>query len=194
MSTTSSTEQATKIIPSFMAHVVFQTKHYEEMIEWYSKVFFATPVFSSEILTFMTYDDEHHRFAMFRMPEHETASGPRAGVAHLAYSYGSLSDLLNTYDRLKGLGITPTWAINHGLTTSLYYTDPDGNEIELQKDNFPTPETSKAYFSSPAYLRNPIGAPFDAETLLGGFRRGEEFDQMMKDALAAADPKALPML
>jgi catechol-2,3-dioxygenase len=28
-----------------------------------------------------------------------------------------------------------TRPFNHGLTTSLYYRDPDGNKVELQVDN-----------------------------------------------------------
>src|SRR5690606_33957781 len=31
-------------------------------------------------------------------------------------------------------------AINHGQSTSFYYHDPDGNEIETYIDNFDTPE------------------------------------------------------
>ena len=51
---------------------------------------------------------------------------------------------LYTYARLKGDGIEPYWCINHGPTTSLYYKDPDGNQIELQVDNFPTPRRRTA--------------------------------------------------
>ena len=29
--------------------------------------------------------------------------------------------------------------IQHGVTTSLYYEDPDGNFAEMQIDNFATP-------------------------------------------------------
>jgi hypothetical protein len=34
--------------------------------------------------------------------------------------------------------IRPFYSINHGPTTSLYYTDPDGNRVELLVDNFAT--------------------------------------------------------
>ena len=33
-----------KIVPAYMAHIVFQTKRYREMIEWYTKVFHAEPM------------------------------------------------------------------------------------------------------------------------------------------------------
>ena len=43
---------------------------------------------------------------------------------------------MSSYARLKGLGIEPDACVNHGVTTSLYYADPDGNQVELQVDNF----------------------------------------------------------
>jgi catechol-2,3-dioxygenase len=40
-----------------------------------------------------------------------------------------------TYTRLKALDITPHFTVDHGMTTSFYYVDPDGNSVELQCDN-----------------------------------------------------------
>ena len=45
---------------------------------------------------------------------------------------------MNYYLRLKKQGIVPHTCMNHGFTTSLYYLDPDGNEVEIQVDNFKT--------------------------------------------------------
>ena len=39
---------------------------------------------------------------------------------------------MSTYARLKKAGIEPQFSINHGMTTSLYYPDPDKNMVELQ--------------------------------------------------------------
>ena len=56
-------------------------------------------------------------------------SGP--GVDHVAYTYASLGDLVDTYSRLKKRGIEPYWPVRHGPTLSLYYRDPDGIRIGL---------------------------------------------------------------
>jgi catechol-2,3-dioxygenase len=184
-----------KVVPAYMAHIVFQTKNYHEMIEWYSTVFHAEALFTNEMLTFMTYDDEHHRFAFINLPEQCPDKQPMApACAHYAYSYGSADDLLVTYERLRDVGITPAWAINHLITTSLYYTDPDGTDVELQLDNHATAEESKAVFSSKEYLENPIGRPFDPETLLKAHREGRAYTECLKQAEAAADPSALPQI
>src|SRR3546814_11674198 len=79
--------------------------------------------------------------------------------------FGSLGDLLANYIRLKNIGILPYWCINHGPTTSLYYRDLDGNQIETQVDNFDTPEKLTAFFKSEAFQENPLGVQFDPDLL-----------------------------
>jgi catechol-2,3-dioxygenase len=54
----------------------------------------------------------------------------------MAFEYTSCDELLDNYVRLKGLGIVPHASLDHGMTTSFYYVDPDGNSVELQYDNF----------------------------------------------------------
>lgn len=184
-----------KIRPAYMAHLVIQTKRYQEMIDWYATVFQTEPIFESDKLTFCTYDDEHHRFAFLNLPGECPDKNPMApGIAHTAYSFASMNDLVKTYERLKGQGIAPKWAINHGITTSFYYADPDGNELEFQYDNFRTPEECKAYFTSDAYLSNPIGSPFNPDVLLESFESGMAESDMLAAAQDAADPNALPIV
>ena len=36
---------------------------------------------------------------------------------------------------------SPHWTVNHGNSTSFYYKDPDGNEVETMMDNFSPLET-----------------------------------------------------
>jgi hypothetical protein len=45
----------------------------------------------------------------------------------------------------------------------MYYTDPDGNRIETQVDNFDTIEEANAYMASTAFAENPIGIDFDPD-------------------------------
>ena len=56
------------------------------------------------------------------------------GVDHVAYEVASLTDLLETWEDLKGKGIAPYWCVNHGMSASLYYADPDGNQMEFSVD------------------------------------------------------------
>jgi catechol-2,3-dioxygenase len=169
--------------PIKFAHVVFQTRRFEEMIAWYEGVFEARVVYRNSSLAFLTYDDEHHRFAFTRLPDSEPDDdGVRArgdaGVHHLAYTYANLGDLLETYARLKQSGVTPYWPIHHGMTLSLYYQDPDGNRLEFQVDAC-TVEKANAYMRGPAFATNPIGVAFDPDDLLTRYRGGVPPEELL---------------
>lgn len=52
-----------RIRPTKFAHVVYRTRRFEQMLDWYCKVFDAKVQHRDPALAFLTYDDEHHRFA-----------------------------------------------------------------------------------------------------------------------------------
>ena len=64
------------------------------------------------------------------------------------------------YVRLRDLELTPHFAVDHGMSTSLYYVDPDGNSVELQVDNFDDWGRSTEFMrSAPEFAADPIGTP-----------------------------------
>lgn len=162
-----------RVAPCKLAHVVRRTSRFPEMVRWYETVFAAHPVYSDDTIAFLTYDDEHHRFAIAHIPGLPDRPEFAAGTDHVAFTHASLGDLLYTYARLRHEGIEPYWCINHGMTTSMYYRDPDGNRIEFQADNFQTVEEGNAWIRSGDFAANPIGVVFDPEDLLARFRGGE---------------------
>ena len=58
------------------------------------------------------------------------------GMHHCAFEYGSFQDLMASFDRMRKEGIEPAFCLDHGMTISLYYRDPEGNFVELQSDIF----------------------------------------------------------
>jgi catechol-2,3-dioxygenase len=169
-----------RVSPAKLAHLVFKTPRYDAMVRWYSKVLEADVVFADAMLTFMTYDDEHHRIAIANLPQLADMDPMAAGVDHVAFTYRDLGDLLHTYERLKADGIEPVWCVNHGPTTSLYYADPDGTRVELQIDNFATTEELDAWFRTDAFSRNPIGIGFDPDVLTDLYRKGTPVSELVR--------------
>jgi catechol-2,3-dioxygenase len=167
-----------RVAPTKLAHVVRRTSRFEEMLAWYRTFLGAEIVHSDGMLAFLTYDDEHHRIAIAGIPGLPDAPPLAAGTDHVAFTHADLGDLLYTYVRLKGEGITPYWCINHGPTTSMYYKDPDGNRIELQVDNFPTAEETNRWIRSGDFAANPIGVVFEPEDLLARYRAGEPMERL----------------
>ena len=165
-----------RIRPTKFAHVVYRTRRFEQMLHWYGTVFDAAVQYQNEAIAFLTYDDEHHRFAfvnmsLFQPDGTETDRKGMIGVDHVAYTYASLNDLLETYAQLKERGINPYWCIHHGITVSMYYADPDGNQMEFQVDSFGSSEDANAFID--AYFgANPIGVEYDPEDWLARLRVG----------------------
>lgn len=178
--------------PTKFAHVVYQTNRFEEMVEWHKTVLECRVVHANDFLCFLTYDEEHHRVAIAALPglEGDGVNHQAPGVMHVAYSFDGLGEMLGNYERLREAGVTPYWSINHGPTTSMYYRDPDGNQIEMQVDNYATVDEATRFMESPAFEQNPIGVNYDPDELLEKFRAGvpEEELLMRPDGEAAAIP------
>lgn len=155
-----------------LAHIVLQTGQRAALRDWYLEVLDAHVVFENEFLCFMTFDDEHHRLAIAQLPNPVQRTAATVGMAHSAYTYADLASLLNKCEALKKSGLHPYAPVQHGVTTSIYYRDPDCNMVELQIDNFATPEESTAYMRGDEYSRDPFGPSFDPDFMLAALRAG----------------------
>lgn len=178
-----------QVVPKKLAHYVIRAKHWDAMLGWYRQVFHLKTAFEAPVIAFLTYDEEHHRIAFLNTGHLPSPPEKYAGIDHVAFTYGSLADLLHTYQRLKGEGIRPFWCINHGPTTSMYYRDPDGNEIELQVDNYETAEDANGFFSSAAFAANPLGIDFDPDVLTEKLKAGVPEAQLLRQDAAPLPPE-----
>ncbi|HEU5094106.1 MAG TPA: VOC family protein [Reyranella sp.] len=168
------------VAPSLFAHFVLRTANKRALVAWYCKVLAAHAVFENDYISFITYDEEHHRVAFVEMPALKKPPDDAWGLAHVAYSFADLGQLLATYRRLKVDGILPVRTINHGPTVSMYYKDPDGNSVELQVDAFTTKASAASYFHTDSFARNPIGVLFDADKMLADYEAGMPEADLLK--------------
>lgn len=181
-------------VPKQLAHVVYRTRRFEQMLAWYAKVFNAKVQYRNPALAFLTFDDEHHRFAfadlgVIRPGEDDPDDRGMIGIDHVAWEYGSIRDLLENYAELKSAGIEPYWAVNHGMSASLYYADPDGNQMEFTVDCFAEKADCSAYFKGDAIGANPVGAEYDPDEWLAQLRAGaSEVDLLAIDPAAGISP------
>ncbi len=169
--------------PAYISHYGIRAQRFREMVHWYSTVFDARMQHENEFLAFMTFDDEHHRLVIFEDAETVDKPATAAGIDHVGYGLANFGELVATYERLKAAGITPFLPLNHKFTTSLYYRDPDGNEVELSVDNFPTKDECNAFITSERMDeigRPPFGVPFDPEELARQYHDGIADDVLAK--------------
>ena len=168
-----------RIRPAKFVHVVYRTRRFDEMIRWYCTVFDAHVQHQSPVLAFMTYDEEHHRVALLNLSIVDPSGDPESkqgavGVDHVAYTFNNLSDLTENYAWLKGAGIRPYWCLHHGITVSMYYADPDGNQMEFQVDAYPTVDEANGFMKGPGFDTNPIGVEYNPDELLQKVRSGAD--------------------
>jgi catechol-2,3-dioxygenase len=166
-----------RIRPSRFVHIVYRTRQFDKMIAWYQAVFDCKVQYQNPVLAFLTYDEEHHRVALINLSavapdaSHDGQRGA-VGVDHVAYTYSSVDELIENYAQLKEKGILPYWCIHHGVTMSMYYADPDGNQMELQVDSFDDADEANAFMNGPGFAANPIGVEYDPEEILAKIRAG----------------------
>ena len=62
----------------------------------------------------------------------------------------------------------------------MYYSNPNGNNIEMQVDNFDTPDEVNDFMSSKYFAENPIGTDFDPEEIISKVQAGESLGALKK--------------
>lgn len=177
-------------------HVNLKTTRLQELIDWYATVVGTEVVFQDSTGAWLSNDAANHRVALLSFPgflddpDRET----RTGMHHSAFEYDSFADLNSSYLRLREVGIGPDICIDHGMTLSYYYKDPDGNRVELQVDNFGDWSASKEWMrTSPDFRANPIGVLVDPARIAACAADGEQLSAIHRRALAGelSPPQAL---
>ncbi|HLL76985.1 MAG TPA: VOC family protein [Pyrinomonadaceae bacterium] len=172
--------------PAYISHYGIRARQYGKMVRWYKKVFRARVQHENEFLAFMTFDEEHHRLVIFEDPETVDRPATAAGIDHIGYGVAGFGDFVETYERLKAAGIRPFAQLNHRFTTSLYYRDPDGNEVEFSVDNFPTKEECGAFVRGEGMAeigRPPFGYDFDPDELARLYHEGAPAETLARIGL-----------
>jgi catechol-2,3-dioxygenase len=185
------------IKPTFH-HFNLKTTRLREMIDWYRTVVGAEVTFEDATGAWLTNDAANHRIALLAFegfvddPEKDS----RTGMHHSAFEYGAFEDLNSTYLRLREQGIEPDICLDHGMTLSYYYKDPDGNHVELQIDNFGDWTASKAWMrTSPEFAANPIGMFVDPARIAELAEAGEGLAEIHQHAMAGElAPERAPAL
>lgn len=177
-----------------LSHIALMTRRFEEMKAWYINVFNAEVVHGDPALAFLAFDEESHRFAIANLevlkPNVPEGSGAgEIGVNHIAFTFASSGDLLETYVRLKKQGLLPYWPVHHGFTLSFYYQDPDGNRIELQVETCSSSEAFD-FMRGEVFANNPIGVEVDPEALLARYRAGASEAELT--ARPEGEPSPIP--
>lgn len=172
-------------------HVNLKTTRLAEMIDWYGQVAGLWANFRSPAFAFLTNDGANHRLALIGAGglSDDPDKVKHAGLHHTAFEFSTLPDLLRRYETLKSADIRPHFCVDHGLTMSFYYMDPDGNSVELQADNFGDWELSTEWIrTAPEFAADPIGPSVDPDALVRALADGVEPAEIHRRAYAQEYP------
>lgn len=134
-----------------LGHVVLKVRDREKAERFYNGVL-GMPIvarFEPMRMTFFSLGN-HHDFAVAAVGD--DAPGPvrdGVGLAHVAFKIGDdVETLRSAKAELEAAGVS-TVAADHGVSKSLYFSDPDGNRVELYVDQSDSwrrdPQTVAAY-------------------------------------------------
>ncbi|MEW6299619.1 MAG: VOC family protein [Thermodesulfobacteriota bacterium] len=129
------------IHPERIAHVVIKVRDLERSRAFYTgilgmQVMKDVPQIRACFLSFNGRD--HHEVALFEIgPQAEAPKANQTGLLHFAFRLRSEEDLRAAYQELKDKGVPISFTVNHGVSKSVYFRDPDGNELEVYCDNPP---------------------------------------------------------
>jgi catechol-2,3-dioxygenase len=157
------------------------------MIDYYRTLVGAEVVFQDQVGAWLSNDGANHRVALLAFPNFvdDAEKDTRTGMHHSAFEYAGFDELMSTYVRLRGEGITPAICLDHGMTFSYYYADPDGNNVELQVDNFGDWAKSTEWMrTSPEFKANPIGQFLDPEQVIADHQAGMSHAEVHAKAMA----------
>lgn len=158
------------------------------MVAWYQTVAGLTTVYYAPgEAAWLTNDEANHRIAFITHPETRAPVDKpiSAGLHHTAFEYANFEQWVDNYVRLRQTRIVPFMCLDHGMTMSMYYADPEGNGVEIQVDNFGDWAKSKEWmWASLEFASNPIGTWFDPDKIVAARDEGLSMTEIHQRARA----------
>ena len=140
-----------------VAHVVLSVKDVMTSVDFYTKALGLEVVDLKEShrAAFLSFGKQHHDIALFAAPE--GAERGKVGLSHIAFQIeGGLPELAELKGRLEEMGASISRTTDHTITKSVYFTDPDGNELEIFAEGFADPNDALDFIKQGTNRQAPL--------------------------------------
>ncbi len=119
-----------------LGHVVLKVRDAQKSKEFYTRALGLKLAHEDRDrgAVFLSCGTQHHDLALFQLATGEAPGATQPGLHHMAWQLGSFEELQAAYRDLRELGIPVESTIEHNVTRSVYFHDPDGNRVELYCD------------------------------------------------------------
>ena len=136
--------------PKRVGHLVLNVRDVEASTRFYTEILGFEIAVQRPNMTFLTCGKIHHDLALFKASEDSPpVSEGQVGLNHFAVQIEDLDALKETYLRLKEMGVPVDNTVDHGMTQSVYFHDPDGIRIEFFCNSTSTAEEGLALMRAP---------------------------------------------
>ena len=118
-----------------LQHLVLNVRNAEESIKFYTDVLGMEVVShnTERKMAFLSFGTEHHDIALFEYADAAEALEPNhLGMNHIAMEIeGGEEELRELYTKFKAHNVKIDRLIDHTMSLSVYFFDPDGNRLEI---------------------------------------------------------------
>jgi len=135
-----------------LSHVGIYVRDVTTMVAFYTTLFQLRITdrgfgrrFRNELVFLSAHPEHHHQLVL---ASGRPADGSPSTVMQLSFKVSTIEALRTFQSDAPKLGATGLFTLNHGTALSLYFSDPEGNTVEV-------------YFDTPYYVAQPRGDPLD---------------------------------
>jgi len=119
-----------------LGHVVLNVRDAEKSRDFYTQTL-GLKVAHENLergAVFLSFGKEHHDLALFQQATGEPPAKTQPGLHHVAWRLDNFEELQAAHRDLKAMGIPIESTVEHNVSRSIYFPDPDGNRVELYCD------------------------------------------------------------
>ncbi|MGH7917439.1 MAG: VOC family protein [Candidatus Binataceae bacterium] len=129
------------ICPQRIGHVVIKVRDLERSRRFYTEVMglrLMAELPKIKMAFFASDGRDHHEIAVVEVGADAPApQSGQVGLVHIAFRLRDEDHLRAAYQELKEKQVPILSTVDHGITKSIYFRDPDGNQLEIYCDNPP---------------------------------------------------------
>jgi catechol 2,3-dioxygenase len=159
-----------------LSHVGVFVRELEAMVRFYTEVFGLQvtdrgvgKTFQNELVFLSARPEQHHQLVL---ASGRPADATFSTVMQLSFMVQDIDALRRVRKDALERGATQMRGLNHGNALSIYFSDPEGNTVEV-------------YLDTPYYVAQPHGDPLDLE-------KSDAEIWKETEAICRADPTFLP--